>query len=352
MKNNKYNQFSVGKLSHKFLGDLIQNFISDLGIMDKRIIMGSKIGEDAAVIDIPGDNYLVVKTDPITFATNQIGYYVVNVNVNDIVCTGATPKWFQSTILLPEKGTDKKLIRSIFQDIHDTCRSMDIVVIGGHTEVTGGIDRPIIIGNLIGEVKKENLVNTSGAEPGDNLILTKGIFIEGTSIIAREKEDLLRKKGYKSEFIQKCKNYLFEPGISVFREALLANHNFTLKAMHDPTEGGLACGIAEMAIASDTGISIDMENINILSEPKELSQIFNLNPLGTISSGSLLIAVEMEKDTNQLINLLQKNDIYAAKIGEFQEKEKGLQIKKEDGKIEPLDYSEKDEIAKIFEMDN
>ncbi|TXT62586.1 MAG: Hydrogenase expression/formation protein [Promethearchaeota archaeon] len=348
MKNNKYNRFSVGKLSHKFLGDLIEHFVSDLGILDKRIIMGSKIGEDAAVIDIPGENYLVVKTDPITFTTNQIGYYVVNVNVNDIVCTGATPKWFQTTILLPEKGTNKKLIQSIFQDIHDTCRSLDIVVIGGHTEVTGGIKRPIIIGNLIGEVKKENLVNTSGAEPGDNLILTKGIFIEGTSIIAREKEDLLRKKGYKSEFIQKCKNYLFEPGISVYKEALLANQNFTIKAMHDPTEGGLACGVAEMAIASDTGIFINMENINILSEPKKLSQIFDLNPLGTISSGSLLIAIEREKDADKLINLLQKNEIYAVKIGEFQEKENGLQIKKENGKIETLYYSEKDEIAKIF----
>lgn len=343
-------RYSVGKLDHKFLGDLIKDFISDLEIFDERVIMGSKIGEDAAVLDIPGDNYLVVKTDPITFATNQIGYYVVNVNVNDVVCTGAQPKWFQTTILLPEEGTNRELVRSIFKDIHDTCKSMNIIVIGGHTEVTGGIDRPIVIGSLIGEVNKNNLVNSSGAEPGDDIILTKGIFIEGTSIIAREKEDLLKKKGYDAKFIQRCKDYLFNPGISIYKEALLANQNFNIKAMHDPTEGGLTCGIAEMAMASEHGILIDMNKIKILKEPDQLSKSFNLNPLGTISSGSLLIAIE-ENLSKKLIKLLKENNIFATKIGKFTEKEEGLQLINEQGRIQPLNYSEKDEISKIFEIE-
>ncbi|MFO7795279.1 MAG: AIR synthase family protein [Promethearchaeati archaeon] len=348
MKANE-NQYSIGKLNHKFLEDMIQNFVSDLEKFDRRIIMGSKVGEDAAIIDIPGDNYLVVKTDPITFATNQIGYYVVNVNVNDVVCTGATPKWFQSTILLPEKKTSEKLIKSIFKDIHDTCKAMNITVIGGHTEITSGINRPIIIGSLIGEVKKNKLVNTSGAEPGDDILLTKGIFIEGTSLIAREKEDLLKKRGYTESFIQKCRNYLFNPGISVYKDALLANQNFKLKAMHDPTEGGLACGIAELAIAAKTGVLIDRIKIKILEEPLKLSKTFNLNPLGTISSGSLLIAIE-EKYTEKLIYFLNQNGIFTTKIGKFTEENEGLQIKEESGKIDSLNYSEKDEIAKIFQI--
>lgn len=336
-------KFTLGKLKHDYLAQLL----SEIEVQDSRVIMGSKIGEDAAVIDIPGKKYLVAKIDPITFATDEIGYYAVNVNVNDLVCTGAKPKWFQSTILLPDGSTTSNMIKNIFNSIHNTCKSMGITVVGGHTEITPRLDRPIVIGSLIGEVEKNKLVLTSGAEPGDALILTKGIFIEGTSIIAREKENELIDKGFALAFIEKCKNYLFNPGISVLNEALLANKHFQIKSMHDPTEGGLATGIAEMAIASNTGVLIDEKKIKILPEPLKLSSIFNLNPLNTISSGSLLIAVEDDYSTG-LIELLGRNNISAEKIGKFQFKESGLGIKKRDGKIKPLEYSETDEIIKIF----
>lgn len=340
--------FPLGKLNHEYLAKMLNYFVSDLDIQDKRVILGSKIGEDAAVIDM-GEKYLITKTDPITFATEEIGYYAVIVNVNDIVCMGALPKWFQSTILLPEKKTTEETIEHIFKSIHDTCKSMDITVIGGHTEVTPQLDRPIIIGSLLGEVEKENLVLTSGAEPGDAIILTKGIFIEGTSIIGREREDELMEKGYNSAFVEKCKKYLYEPGISVFKEALLANENFKIKSFHDPTEGGLYTGLAEMAIASNTGVLIEEEKIKVLPEPLELSKIFNLNPMGTISSGSLLIALNDEnEESSKLIDILNKNNILAEKIGNVAEKKEGLMIKKKNGKITPLKYSETDEITKIF----
>lgn len=340
-------KFTLGKLQHSYLRTLLHEFVSDLDIKDKRVILGSKLGEDAAVIDM-GDKYLVAKTDPITFATDSIGYYVVNVNANDVACTGAQPKWFQSTILLPEKNTTEELIESIFKDIHDTCESLNIAVIGGHTEITAGLDRPIIIGSLLGEVDKENLVTTSGAQSGDALILTKGIFIEGTSIIGREKETVLIEKGYSSFFIDKCKEYLYSPGISVIKEALLANKHFKLSSLHDPTEGGLACGIAEMAIASDTGVRIEKNSIHILPEPLELSNIFGLNPLNTISSGSLLIAISEDKSSD-LLEFLRKNKINAEKIGSFTEKEKGLRITDESEGEKEFTYSEIDEITKIFQ---
>ncbi|TFF97701.1 MAG: hydrogenase expression/formation protein [Promethearchaeota archaeon] len=340
--------YSVGKLNHNSLEKLIKDYVSDLAINDKRVVSASKIGEDAAVIDQPGDSFLVVKTDPITFATEEIGYYVVNVNVNDVVCTGAIPKWFQSTVLLPEKGTTEELVSSIFKSIHDTCESFGITVIGGHTEVTSGIGRPIVVGSLLGEVKKDKLVLSSGAEPGDSLVLTKGVFIEGTSIIAREKRKLLEEKGFKAQFIKQCQDFLFNPGISVYEEARLATKNFRIKAMHDPTEGGLSCGIAELAIASEVGVLIEQEKINILPESQELSKIFDLNPLGTISSGSLLIVVEKE-DVHQLITLLRQNKIEAMEIGNFIEKDKGFLIKDREGKIEPLEYSETDEITKLYQ---
>ena len=343
MSNDK-KSFVLGKIKHELLDNLLKEFTS--GLSDKRIIMGSKIGEDAAVIDM-GDKYLVAKTDPITFATDEIGYYAVNVNVNDVVCTGARPKWFQSTILLPEKGTDEVLVRKIFKNIHDTCKLMDISVIGGHTEVTSGLDRPIIAGSLLGEVEKESLVSTSGAKPGDALILTKGVFIEGTSIIGREKEQYLIDKGYDLDFVEKCQNYLYNPGISVFKDALLASENFKINAMHDPTEGGLLTGVAEMAIASNTGIVLLEEEINVLPEPMELSRIFQLNPLNTISSGSLLIAIE-KKEASDLIDLLKKNDILAVEIGQFEPKMNGLVMKDKSGQKKNLIYSETDEITKIF----
>ncbi len=341
MRNKEH--FTLGKLKHKYLSDLLSN----LEIQDNRVIMGSKIGEDAAVIDIPGENYLVAKTDPITFATDQIGYYVVNINVNDLVCTGAKPKWFQSTILLPEENTTDELVKVIFTDIHNTCKSMGITVIGGHTEITPNLDRPLIIGSLLGEVKKEKLVLTSGAEPGDALILTKGIFIEGTCIIGRDKQNELLKHNYDDSFIERCKNYLYKPGISVYKEALLANEHFQINAIHDPTEGGIYTAIAEMTIASNTGALIEEEKIIILPEPKILSKIFDLNPYNTISSGSLLIAVN-QKDSSNLIDLLRKNKILSEQIGNFVSKDKGLKVKKLNGKKIFLKYSETDEITKIF----
>ena len=343
-KTNRF--FSIGKIKHKFLNNILKDFVSDFENKDKRIILGSKIGEDAAVIDM-GDIYLVAKTDPITFVTDEIGYYSVIVNVNDVVCTGATPKWFQSTILLPEKRTNEELIEEIFKSIHDTCDSLDISVIGGHTEVTIGIERPIVIGSLLGEVEKGKLVKSSGVLPNDALILTKGIFIEGTSIIGREKEDLLLQKGYNKDFIDKCKNYLFNPGISIFNEALLANKNFKINAMHDPTEGGLSTGIVEMTIASNKGVLVEKEKILILPEPLELSKVFHLNPMGTISSGSLLISINHEYALD-LVEFLKKEKVTAEIIGKFTaDNQKNVIIDKE-GIKKPFFYSEIDEITKIF----
>ncbi|MFX1379046.1 MAG: AIR synthase family protein [Promethearchaeota archaeon] len=336
-------KFNLGKLKHDYLAQLL----SEIEIQDKRVIMGSKIGEDAAVIDIPGENYLVAKIDPITFATDEIGYYAVIVNINDLVCTGAKPKWFQSTILLPSNLTTSNMIEEIFNKIHKTCKSMEVTVIGGHTEVTPGLTRPIVIGSLIGEVEKNKLVLTSGAESGDALILTKGIFIEGTSIIGREKEKDLLNKGFDENFIKKCKNYLYNPGISVLNEALLANEHFRIKSMHDPTEGGVYTGIAEMSIASKTGVIINEKQINILPESKILSKIFNLNPYNCIASGALLIAVKQE-DSSDLIEFLGKSKIFAKQIGNFTSIDKGLIVQKESGNKELLKYSETDEITKIL----
>jgi hydrogenase maturation factor len=340
------NKFLIGKLKHKYLQKILSEFVSTTHLKDDRVVVGSNLGEDAAVIDM-GDKYLVAKTDPITFVTDEIGYYAVNVNVNDVVCTGAIPKWFQSTILLPSKGTDEDLIETIFKNIHDTCKSLGITVIGGHTEITRGIDRPLVIGSLLGEVEKEKLVLSSGANANDSIILTKGIFIEGTSIIAREKENILKQKGFDDEFIEKCKNFLYNPGISVYNEATISHDNFLLTSMHDLTEGGLFCGLAELAIASDLGLLIKKEQINILPEPFELSKVFKLDPYSTISSGSLLISINSEF-ADALINLLRRNGIKSKEIGNFTSDKGKYLILDENQKKSKMNYTEIDEITKIL----
>ena len=342
----KQNKFLIGKLKHKYLQKMLSEFVSTTHLKDDRVVVGSNIGEDAAVIDM-GDKYLVAKTDPITFVTDEIGYYAVIVNVNDVVCMGATPKWFQSTLLLPAKQTDEDLIETIFRNIHDTCKSLGITVVGGHTEITARLDSPIVIGSLLGEVEKEKLVLSSGAKEDDLIILTKGIFIEGTCIIAREKENFLKEKGYSNQFIEKCKNYLYDPGISIFKEAVVSNDNFTLTSMHDITEGGLFCGIAETAIASKLGVLINKDKINVLPEPKELSKIFNIDPYSTISSGSLIISInpEFAKD---LINLLAKNGVPSETIGKFTKEEGKYLILDGSNREKAMIYTEVDEITKIL----
>jgi hydrogenase expression/formation protein HypE len=339
-------EIPIGKLKHKFLQKMLSEFVSTTHLKDNRVVVGSNIGEDAAVIDM-GDKYLVAKTDPITFVTEEIGYYAVNVNVNDVVCTGAIPKWFQSTILLPANHTDEDLIESIFRKIRDTCKSFGITVVGGHTEITAGLDRPIVIGSLLGEVEKEKLVLSSGAKEDDLIILTKGIFIEGTCIIAQEKGDILKEKGYSDQFIEKCRNYLYNPGISIFKEAIVSTNNFTVTSMHDVTEGGLLCGLAEVAIASNLGLIIKKEQINVLPEPLELSKVFKINPYNTISSGSLLISINPEY-ARDLINLLAINGISSDTIGKFTKGKGKYLILDRNNREEAMIYTEVDEITKIF----
>jgi hydrogenase maturation factor len=332
-------KLSLGKLHP----DMLERLLKKLPSSHSRLIVGPRIGEDSAVIDFK-DRYLIVTTDPVTLAIDQIGWYAVQVNANDIAVRGARPEWFQSTILLPEK-IDEESVEFIFGQISSACKKFGITVVGGHVEVTPRLDRPILVGSMLGEVKKDKLVTTSGAQVGDHIILTKGIVVEGTSIIAREKQAYLKERGYTNVFIQKAMNYLHEPGISVVKDALLAN-KYKVNSMHDPTEGGLATGIYEMMRASGKGALIYGDAIPVLPESKILCDEFSLDLLGTITSGTLLLTSD-EENSEKILEEYAKNGIKASKIGEVKEKAHGLKIMKA-GKVCDLKFSEKDEIVKLF----
>lgn len=335
------NPLPVGKLSMDHLAGLLDRYSSP----DARVIVGPRIGEDATVIDF-GEAYLVAKTDPITFATDEIGFYAINVNANDIATMGAKPRWFLATILLPESSTTEELIEEIFSQISSACRQLNVSFCGGHTEVTYGLDRPIVVGQMLGEVEKEKLITTSGAMVGDDIILTKGIAIEATSILAREMEGKLQGK-YPPDLIERCKGFLHDPGISVVREAEIAVENAEVHAMHDPTEGGLATGLHELARAADVGMIVYGDAIHILPETALLCQEFGLNPLGLIASGSLIITLPPQ-DSARVLAKLREAGIEAAVIGRVWEKERGMKLEV-NGERKDLPYFARDEIAKIFE---
>jgi len=170
----------------KLPSDLLEKLLTQYTIRDESVVVGPGIGRDAAVISL-GEIFLVAKTDPITFVAPDIGYYAVNINANDIACLGGTPKWFLATILLPEEKTTIELAESIFQQLNTACQQARIVLCGGHTEITTRLDRPIVVGQMLGTVSKERLVRPGGIQVGDDILLTKGVAIEATSIIAREK---------------------------------------------------------------------------------------------------------------------------------------------------------------------
>jgi hydrogenase expression/formation protein HypE len=336
----KVDYLPLGKLSPQFLGELINKYT----ISDDSIVVGPKVGVDAAVINF-GDKYLIAKTDPITFVTDNIGYYAININANDIACMGGVPKWFLGTLLLPENGTNEEMVRNIFSQVNRACRELKISFCGGHTEVTYGINRPILIGQMLGEVEKENLVKNENAQPGDDILLTKGIAIEATSIIAREKEAML-KEIYSEDLVKKCKNFIYKPGISILKEAQIAVQTGGIKAMHDPTEGGLAMGLYELASAAGCGIKIFEKEIPELPEAKLLCDQYEINILGVIASGALLI-VTSRKMGLKIIDNLREANILVKKIGKIMEPEYGIKLITAEEEVDLPEFYQ-DEITKLF----
>lgn len=340
MSYNTLRYFPVGKLNYR----LLEKLLTLNPINDPKVFIGPRIGEDAAVIDI-GKKYLVAKTDPITFTTHRIGWYAVNINANDIATMGATPKWFLATVLLPERKTNAKLATKIFLDIIKATQKLNITLCGGHTEVTYKINRPVVIGHMLGVVEKNKLVIKNRARPGDDLLLTKGIAVEGTSIIAREKASEITKI-FGKQFVKRAQKFIDKPGFSIVRDALLANKVAKIHAMHDPTEGGLATGVLELTIASGTGAVIDMEKIPYYKETEQICTLYNINPLGLIASGALLIALD-PKDSKKVIATLDKNSVECTRIGKLTEKSEGLKLLKKD-KLSKMPIFKTDEITRVL----
>ncbi len=328
----------------KFPAELLERLLSKVEIRDERVLLGPKVGEDAALLDM-GDRVLVAKTDPVTFATDLIGWYAVQVNANDVACAGAKPRWFLATLLVPETFSEAGA-ESIFDQILEGCASLDVTLVGGHSEVTVGIQRPIVVGCMMGEVQKSKSVHTGGARDGDSIVVTKGIALEGTALLARDAAGSLADAGLSSDVVGKAAALLFSPGISVVKDALTACSSARVNSLHDPTEGGLATGLWELATAAGVGLAVDGGSIPVLPECDEICGALGLDPLGLLASGALLITLPPE-DVPGLMSALEKEGIDAYEIGQITAPEEGVHITG-GHELKPLPKFDRDELARFF----
>lgn len=291
----------------KLPADLLARLLSETVLVDPTVLQGPGIGNDAAVIGPPLDEMLVITSDPITFTSTAVGHHLLAVNINDIVTTGACPRWLMLTLLFPP-GTTDRAVESLFLDIGDACRDYEITLVGGHTEITDAVTRPVAVGVLVGTVKRDRKVDPSRAQPGDHVLLIGPIAIEGTAVLANQRgEEIAAALG--TEMRQRASDLLTHPGICIRDAAFLAVSRYLAHALHDPTEGGLATALREVSAATGWGIEAHAEAVPILPETTALCRHFGIDPFGLLASGSLLVvlpqseATRLQRAADKLLNL-------------------------------------------------
>ncbi|HET8632163.1 MAG TPA: AIR synthase-related protein [Thermomicrobiales bacterium] len=329
----------------KLPGGLLARLLARYATPDERLLVAPGVGRDAAAIALDDERALVVKSDPITFATAEIGWYLVNVNANDLACLGVSPRWLLVTALLPEGRSTPASVEAIFAGLADACAPLGITLAGGHTEITHRLDRPILVGTLLGETARADLVAPGDARPGDVVLATKGVAVEGTALIALERgEEIAARHG--ADFAARCRAFLREPGISVVRDAAVARAAGAVHALHDPTEGGIATGLRELALAAGLGIVVDAAAIPVYHETARLCADYGLDPLGLIASGALLIAAP-PADAEAIAVALRAAGIAATAVGRLTPPDEGLRLRR-DGRDGPLPEFSSDEVTRLF----
>ena len=328
----------------KFPTSLLEKMLAKNSISDSRVLLGPMVGEDAAVLDM-GEGLLVAASDPVTFATDLAGWYSVQVNANDIVCSGAQPRWFLATLLVPEKYSEGEA-EAVFDQILEACATVGAALVGGHSEVTCGIDRPIILGTMLGEVDRDRLIRTGGAQEGDSIVLTKGVAIEGTALLARDRPEALRQAGVSTGTINRAAGMLSNPGISVIKDAQTACAAVQVHSLHDVTEGGLVTGLREVAQASGLGLAVEEGSIPVLPECRAVCEALGLDPLGLIASGALVVTLPAG-EVPTLLMALEEQKVDGWEIGQMLAQEEGLVLIGYEGEI-PLPHFPRDELARYF----
>jgi len=327
----------------KLPNDLLREFLNQFIFNDPSIIINPGVGEDTAAVNVEPEEVLVLKSDPITFATDSIGQYAVLVNANDIATSGAKPRWLLTTLLFPP-GVTPSEISQVIDELKIFCGKWDITLCGGHTEITDAVTRPVVTGMMAGTVSRSRLIDKRNMAPGDRVLLTKGVAVEGTAIITREFGGRLKSLGMNDSEINKGRRFL--ANISILTEARIAAESEATSAMHDVTEGGLASALEELGIAGGHRLKINMDTIPVYPQTRMICQLLDIDPLGLIGSGSLLICCR-EAGCQDLLAAIGKAGVDITCIGEVLQPGRGI-IAEKDRQPAPWPQFETDEITRLF----
>ena len=320
-----------GKIPPELLKSLIFNNIK---VKNKDVILRPEIGEDCAAIDF-GSYACVLSTDPITGAVAGAGALAIHISCNDVATSGLRPVGIMVTILAPPESTEEH-IKSLMEDAGEASAKLGVEIIGGHTEITSAVNRIVISTTAIGKVLKDRIVRSSGAQTGDDVIMTKWAGLEGTSIIAADNEKELADKLPREE-IENAKSFVQH--ISVVEEGVIAGE-FGVNSMHDATEGGILGAAWEVAESSEKGIDIFIDKIPVQEVTRKISNIYGIDPYRLISSGSMLITA---KNGAELVRILESKGIPSGIIGRITEQ--GRYIIR-NGETTPLNPPDVDELFK------
>lgn len=294
----------IGKVSESILK---RSVFSQIKTKRKEGLVGAGVGEDCAALKLENGEIFVISTDPITGTAKDVGKLAVHITANDIASSGAEPIGIMLSLLLPEWVTEREM-KEIMGQVEDACHVLNIQIMGGHTEVTKAVNQPVMTVTGVGKIDQGSLLSTRGAKPGQDIILSKWIGLEGTSIIAKEKEKELLNR-FPKHMIERAKE--FDQYLSIIPEAKIGVE-MKVSSMHDVTEGGIFGALWEMAEASEVGLEIDLKEIPVKQETIEICEYFLLNPYCLISSGSLLMAGD---NGYEVVRELKKAGIHGAVIG-------------------------------------
>ncbi|MBQ7543856.1 MAG: AIR synthase family protein [Synergistaceae bacterium] len=302
-----------GKLQPDILKQKVLNYT---GAHREDLLVGGGLGEDAALIRVP-EGILVAASDPVTGAVKGAGSLLVHVNANDIACKGADPSWIVVTLIVPDKlGAD--FIAATMQEIHETCREMNIAVAGGHTELTDRYDFPVLSATMLGMTKYE--LSTKNIREGDAVIATGHAGLEGMSIIAHDRPELLEGLFSREELAEICS---WKNALSVVKPAKILREFACY--MHDPTEGGINGALLETSQACGLGVELLGEKVPVSPLTMRAAKRLDFNPLNLISSG-MLLAVVPQESIPQAQAKLSEEGVTSSVIGRFVKGNSSVQL--------------------------
>lgn len=294
----------------KFSLDVLQRRVFPFATsQDQDVILGAAFGEDVALTRV-GDDIVASHVDPIVGAIGNIGWLAVHVACNDIAASGIPPRWILLLVLVPHME-DEELLEQIMNDAKRAADEINVSIIGGHTGYSTNLTRPLVAVTSLGTASGRTPVRTTGARVGDHVLVTRGVALEGTAILAEDFADVALHLGLSSEELEEASSIMGE--VSVVKEALLLADNGAT-AMHDVTRGGLMETLLEIAYLSDVGIEIETTRLPIRSIVKRFAEAFQFDPLRMISSGTLAVTIPPES-TAVVEDLLTRANIEFAFVG-------------------------------------